>query len=247
MQIIKNRQFGAHISRFFDKIYCINLDKRPDRWSYVQKHTAKFGLKKHIERFSAIDVRSNPKLRIYEKLVKENFSTLAMCGCTLSHRRIIEQAKQAGLKNVLVFEDDIKILKDNIGNIQNSLEDLAELEWDVFYLGATYLYEIESVGEHLINVSNGTYGAHAIAYNHSIFDHMLDLLPNDPQTLLQSDRFEVNVVDVWLQSKLFDHSKFYGTNPIMIVQGLQNSDLAFNQQDGIEQKQIDLFSKNLKS
>ena len=242
----KKKRFGAELFRFFDKIYCINLDNRPDRWRYVHDHFMKFGLKKKIERFSAIDVRHDPELRMHEKLLKDNFSLLAMCGCMLSHRKIIEYAKRTDLNNVLVFEDDVKILENNVGNIHKSLTELAKLDWDIFYLGATYLFTLEAVGSYLINTPKGAYATHAIAYNSSIFDRILEWLPNEPLEFLQSDRFEVNAVDKWLQSDLFDHRKFYGTNPIMVVQGLQESDIAFNQQDGIEQTQIDLFSKNLK-
>ncbi|RKX65083.1 MAG: hypothetical protein DRP42_05365 [Tenericutes bacterium] len=246
MQFIKNRRFGSEISKFFDKIYCINLDSRPDRWRYVNGHFTKFGLRKKVERFSAVDVRNDPELKRHEKLLQDNFSLLAMCGCLLSHRKIIEHAKQAGLDNVLVFEDDIEILESSVGSIRNCLDQLDKLDWDIFYLGATYLFSLKAVGSHLVNTPSGAYATHAIAYNSSIFDQILELLPSEPLDFLQSDRFEVNAVDKWLQSNLFDHSRFYGTNPIMVVQGLQESDIACNQRDGIAQTQIELFSRNLK-
>jgi len=246
MQFIRNRRFGSEISRFFDKVICINLDSRPDRWCYVYEQLVKFGLGKKVERLSAVDVRSVPELQKYERLVRKNFSLLANCGCLLSHRKIIEEAKNIGLRNVLVFEDDFKILEGNITGIRSSLADLEKFDWEIFYLGATYLFEFQVVSSHLVRVSNGAYATHAIAYNSSVFDRVLDVLPSDPLDFLHSKQFEVNAVDKWLQSGLFDHGKFYGTNPIMVVQGLQESDIAFQQQDDIEQTQIDLFSKNLK-
>lgn len=245
MRFFKRKSFGPELFRFFDKIYCINLDSRPDRWRYVGDHFNKFGLKNGVERFSAIDVRSDPALRKHETLLKDNFSLLAMCGCMLSHRKIIESAKRSDLDNVLIFEDDVKILESNIGDVGRSLSELTELDWDIFYLGATYLFTLKAVGLHLINVPNGAYATHAIAYNSSVFDQILELLPSKPLEFLQSNQFDVNAIDKWLQSDLFDHRKFYGTNPIMVVQGLQESDIAFNQKDGIEQTQIELFSKNL--
>jgi len=241
----ERKRLGTRLHNFFDKIYCINLDNRPDRWLYVSDHFSKFGLKGRVERFSAIDVRNDPELRAHEKLLRDNFSLLAMCGCMLSHRRIIESARQSRLKNVLVFEDDVKILENNIADMDRSLSDLGSLAWDVFYLGATYLWELNPVGSHLVNVPNGAYATHAIAYNHTVFDRVLEILPSDPLEYIKSSRFEVNAVDKWLQSDLFDHSKFYGTNPIMVVQGLQESDIAFNQSSGIEKMQLDLFIKNL--
>jgi GR25 family glycosyltransferase involved in LPS biosynthesis len=233
------------IARYFDRIYCINLDDRPDRWRYISSHLARFALRKKIKRFSAIDIRKDAMFWEHEKLQAGNFSLLANCGCILSHRRIIEMARQSGLRNVLVFEDDVKILESNIGNIGRSLSALEKLDWDIFYLGATYLFSLQPVGDFLVNVSKGAYATHAIAYNRSIFDKVLDLIPSDPSELLESDRFKVNAVDKWLQSELFDHSRFFGTNPIMVVQGLQESNIAFNQQPGIEQKQIELFRKSL--
>lgn len=247
MRFFRNRRFGAELYKYFDKIYCINLDSRPDRWAYVSDHLAKFGLKDKVERFSAIDVRSDPEMRKHEKLSKNNFSLLANCGCTLSHRKIIESAMECGLENVLVFEDDIKILENNIADVHRSLMDLAELDWTIFYLGATYLWALQPLGSHLVNVSNGAFATHAIAYNRSIFSRILEILPSEPLEYVRADHFEVNAVDKWLQSGFFDHRKFYGTNPIMVVQGLQESDISFNQPEGIEKMQIDLFSKNLEN
>ena len=39
---------------YFDKIFCINLDSRPDRWESVQKEFDKVGILDRVERFSAL-------------------------------------------------------------------------------------------------------------------------------------------------------------------------------------------------
>ena len=247
MKYLSRRRFGHSLARSFDRIYCINLDDRPDRWQYAQDQFARFGLNRRITRFSAIDVRNDPGLRANEKLLRNNFSLLAMCGCMLSHRKIIETARDENLDNVLVFEDDIRFLEDNVGSIDRSLNQLGQLDWDVFYLGATYLFRLEPLGDHLVRVPNGAYATHAIAYNSCVFDRILETLPSTPEGYLESDRFEVNALDKWLQAGPFDRQRFFGTNPIMVVQGLQESDIAHNQADGIEQTQLDLFKKNLGS
>lgn len=242
----RHRQFGKRLNKFFDRIYCINLDNRPDRWRYVNKHFSRFGLKRAVKRFSAIDVRTDPDWIRHEKLLKDNYSRLAMCGCLLSHRKIIASARQKGLKNVLVFEDDVKFLHENIATLHLSLSDLSSLDWDVFYLGATYMWELLPIGSYLVNVPHGAFATHAIAYNHSIYDQILDSLPSEPLEYLETDRFEINALDEWLKSDLFDHRKFFGTNPIMAVQGLEESDISFDQPDNIEAMQIDKFRTNLK-
>lgn len=242
----KLRRFGATLGQYFDRIYCLNLDSRPDRWAYALQHMARFGLKRKVQRFAATDVRNDPQFVGYERRLRDNFSLLAMCGCMLSHRRIIEQAKASGLNNVLVLEDDFKILEENIGQVHRTLDELSRQDWDVFYLGATYLWPLKAISPFLVRVPSGAYATHAIAYNACVFDRILEILPRDPIEYLESRRFEVNALDKWLQSDLLDHNRFFGSNPIMIVQGLGDSDIASNQKDGIEQTQIDLFDRNLK-
>ena len=113
MQYFARKKFGKHLGRFFDRIYCINLDTRPDRWRYARTQFARFGLKRKITRFPGIDLRDDPALRAHEKLQKDKYSLLANCGCILSHRKIVETASKLGLKSVLVLEDDVKFLEEN--------------------------------------------------------------------------------------------------------------------------------------
>ena len=199
---IYNRRFGRELISYFDRVYCINLDTRADRWKYVSNHFSRFGMKDKVFRFPAIDVRQDPSLREHEKLVMDNFSVLGMCGCMLSHRGVIEAAKSSGLRNVLVFEDDVKIIEDNISNIGRSLKSLSEHEWDVFYLGATYSWPIEKVNSYLVRVNEGAFATHAIAYNHTVFDKLLGILPSTPLEYLKMDRFKVNAIDKYLKSGL---------------------------------------------
>ena len=45
------------LNNYFDKIICINLDRRPDRWREAQEQFKKAGIT--VERFSAVD--GNPR------------------------------------------------------------------------------------------------------------------------------------------------------------------------------------------
>lgn len=104
---------------FFDRIYCINLDKRPNRWELSQKEFDKIGILDKVTRFSAIE-DSNP-----EK------------GCFESHMECIFSAKKDGLNNVLIFEDDVAFLKCyEEKKFEASLNILKKQEkWEFFYLG----------------------------------------------------------------------------------------------------------------
>ena len=52
------------MSDFFDKIYCINLDRRPDRWERVSKQFNELSL--DVERFPAYNGNSLNPNRHYQ-------------------------------------------------------------------------------------------------------------------------------------------------------------------------------------
>jgi GR25 family glycosyltransferase involved in LPS biosynthesis len=48
---------------------------------------------------------------------------------------ILAEARQTGLKNVLVFEDDVRFSLDALAELRNSLEELKQRDWYTLYLG----------------------------------------------------------------------------------------------------------------
>ncbi|MEI6710981.1 MAG: glycosyltransferase family 25 protein [bacterium] len=103
------KDFFSH----FEAIYCINLDRRTDRWEVAQKEFKKAGILDRVIRFSAFET---PKK--------------GAAGCLLSHRTIVQIAKERGWENVLVFEDDIEFI--DIDFPVNFLE--LPAKWNLFYL-----------------------------------------------------------------------------------------------------------------
>lgn len=81
-----------------DHLYYINLDKRTDREQRFVDVVLPFfhADKKDFTRVSAVDTTDQPT------------SDLRAVGCTLSHLKIYELAKQAGYKKILVLEDDFR-------------------------------------------------------------------------------------------------------------------------------------------
>lgn len=78
----------------YEKVYCINLDKRPDRFVEFRQNVIEgFGIDESIfERISAIDTTSG--------------GLHGIVGCGLSHLKIWKDMIKNGYKSVLVFEDD---------------------------------------------------------------------------------------------------------------------------------------------
>lgn len=77
------------------KAYCINLDRRPDRWEKVKKQF----LPEEIERVSAEDGNE------INYGLKKPFSN-ELAGA-ISHLKVIQKAKLYNLPEVFIIEDDV--------------------------------------------------------------------------------------------------------------------------------------------
>jgi len=78
----------------YDKVYCINLDRRPDRFAEFHRNVIDgFGIDKNIfERMPGIDTSTS--------------GLHGIVGCGLSHLKIWKDMIKNGYDSVLIFEDD---------------------------------------------------------------------------------------------------------------------------------------------
>jgi len=100
------------LNDFFSKIYCINLDRRPDRWEESLKEFEKLNI--NVERVSAVDG--------------------GVSGLTLTNYNIIKEAIFNNYKNILILEDDIKFINNFYEKFNAKIEYLPN-NWDLLYLG----------------------------------------------------------------------------------------------------------------
>jgi GR25 family glycosyltransferase involved in LPS biosynthesis len=112
---------------YFDKIYCINLDSRPDRWEQAKSEFEKVEILDRVERFSAcvgkaeVNGSVGPRARhlgvdddqIVDGELNRDNRTLwrQLDGVTLSMLTCIKNAKDLGCDNVLIFEDDVEFVQ----------------------------------------------------------------------------------------------------------------------------------------
>ncbi len=64
----------ADISHFFDRVYVLNLDRRPERWARIRETAGKYGL--NVERFPAVDGNLEPHLSDWREYSSRNPSKL---------------------------------------------------------------------------------------------------------------------------------------------------------------------------
>jgi glycosyl transferase family 25 len=151
------------MNNFFDKIYCINLDRRTDRWDEVSKLFKKNNL--IVERHSAFDGK--------KELTLPYPSSSELAG-VISHRDVILKAKELGLKNVLVFEDDVEMI-DNVNNKFNIIKNHIPNNWDMIYFGGNHVGGLIQENEYFFRCLR-TYALHMYAVNEKCYDLLIKYL-----------------------------------------------------------------------
>lgn len=115
--------------RFFDKIYCINLKERTDRWESCLKNFEKYEISNY-ERIDAIKVNGDlPSKR------------KGQIGCSLSFAKCFDKIIKEKISKVLIFEDDFEFKlekKELFEKLNKSIFDLPD-DWDSIYLGGTVI------------------------------------------------------------------------------------------------------------
>jgi len=122
-------------SLFQHTIY-INLEHRKDRLAHVQQELAKLNITNGT-RFNAIKTANGA------------------VGCTLSHIKCLEQAKELQLPYVFICEDDI-CFKDPALLLQNTLRfnTVFTDAWDVVIIGGNNVPPYKQFGNFCAQISN---------------------------------------------------------------------------------------------
>lgn len=148
-----------NIYNFFDKIYCINLKYRTDRYNSSLKTFRKLNIN-NIKYFLA---NKHPKGGRY--------------GCFDSHINVIKDAYNNNYNYILIFEDDIKIGKYYNNNLINKSINFMKNNnnWDIFYLGYypfSYNYKYNIIENNIIK--SNPFGGHAYCLNKQSIKFILE-------------------------------------------------------------------------
>lgn len=209
----------------FNRICCINLDKRVDKWRQMQSEAKKIGYRWHdkLERIAAVDghaILENELLdtreirREYPDDANRNLSA-GEIGCALSHITLWRQlAESPGTESTMLILEDDCIFAHSKGRSRfaracvTAIEQLPE-DWSFFYLGLsargtrTYLNDVnnENVQATIdpmdppILIYRPEYGYHTHAY----------ALRKEAAGILLNHLPIQGPIDVWLaENKWFD-------------------------------------------
>lgn len=156
------------------KIYVINLDSRPDRWEKIQEEFNRVGITNY-ERFSAIrPVALRPD---FLKGKPEGYR-IGCYGCLLSHMCVIQKAKEEGLKEVLIIEDDVGF-KQPISVLDDVLTQFIQSDesFDMLYLSGSHIAKCSQVLGNIVRVHN-TLTTSSYIIRESIYDYVIENLKN---------------------------------------------------------------------
>ena len=114
------------LNDYFDKIYCINLDKRTDRWKESTDEFKKWDIS-GVTRYSAVD---GSLLNINTNLLTGEIGILK------THIDILNEAIDNEYGSILLIEDDI-MFTDEILSLDKHMS-LLPSKWDMIYFGGFY-------------------------------------------------------------------------------------------------------------
>lgn len=205
---------------YFDKIYCINLKSRLDRWENCEKQFSQYKIP-NVQRFEAVKCN-------YTNLSKKANSQI---GCTLSHYYICKEAKEKKYNRILVLEDDFLFTKsvDYVNDkLNKSILDLP-VDWDLFYFGAYFVkgYEynpVKGYSENLVKVNTG-FCTHAISYSLNGINKILRDLKLDTEKDVLSFSEEYEVIDWYLVRNFQYDNKCFAVNELLCEQSDGISDI----------------------
>lgn len=154
------------LNDFFDKVYCINLDRRNDRWDEnCLPQFNRINLK-NVERISAVDGKTLdlPHGDVYNG---------ELAG-SMSHLMALKKAKEESVSKLLLLEDDV-VFKETINNdFFNIIQNLPS-DWDIIFFGGNHQGGGMQITNGIIRIFH-SYAIHACGINNKCFDNLINYL-----------------------------------------------------------------------
>jgi hypothetical protein len=155
------------LSDYFAGAYVINLAERKDRRRAIVGELERAGMP-----LSAGRVEIFPAIKPADRL---GFQSVNVLGCFLSHYRILVEALQRKLPNVLILEDDLMILPALQRNLELVLSTLRSVDWGIVYLGHIEPVPDSAVPE-LVPFDQPVVTAHFYAVNGPVIPRLVEYL-----------------------------------------------------------------------
>jgi GR25 family glycosyltransferase involved in LPS biosynthesis len=196
----------------FDKVFCVNLDRRPDRMLHFEEQVKKYNLGE-FERVSAVDGKN---------LDISNFKISAgELGLVLTNLKIIEKSISNRYESILILEDDC-IFTDEIKEVDSYFSVLPK-DWDMLYMGGNHNTHMGILDPYYVNEKvcklHSTYSTHFVGIKKLMFTKIYNMLRTKSKPL---DMFYV---------ELQKDNQVYSFYPALAKQIVDFSDIQNNVTD----------------
>jgi glycosyl transferase, family 25 len=203
-----------------DAVLVINLDHRQDRWEAFLRNTADVIPRAKLHRVSAVLGRDLAGFgqKPWFRGGKRDGTWGARGGCTLSHRRALQMAKDSGWKTVLILEDDVT-LPDHFQTLTARLASILsdpQTDWGICYLAYSdplppYRTVARLDPHHTLEQVLGCNSAYAYLASEPVRDFILSRLPTE--TTIWPWLSQNRAVDRWYQRTLGQRFSVVCTSP----------------------------------
>jgi glycosyl transferase family 25 len=150
--------------------FYINLASRPDRKQHVEEQLQIMGI--NAQRFNAIKLPNGA------------------LGCSMSHLKCLEIAKQNNWPHLLVIEDDIKFLDPNLFKTQLNTFLSNHKEWDVIIIGGNNVPPYQKIDDTCVKVSKCQTTTCYLVNGH-YFDRLINNFRKGIKKLIQNPQLHV--------------------------------------------------------
>ena len=217
---------SAKLKRIADikNIFYINLETRNDRRNSIETQLTNIGLT-NFERFNAIKVMDG------------------RVGCTMSHIKCLEMAKERGYNHILICEDDTFFLDPKLFKTQLTTFLNDEHKWDVVLFAGNNVPPYERIDDTCIAVSHCQTTTCYLVNGH-YFDTLLQNMREGLDKLLKEPTNHLNyAIDrYWLNLQKKDN--WLLITPLTVIQREDYSDIE-NKRTDYSNLMLDLDKKQL--
>lgn len=184
--------------------FYINLASRPDRKQHVESQLNIIGI--NAERFNAIKLPNGA------------------LGCSMSHLKCLETAKEKGWPHLLIVEDDIKFLNPELFKNQLNLFLSQHKSWDVVLIGGNNVPPYIKIDDTCVKVTSCQTTTGYLVNRH-YFDVLIENFRSGIKLLLQfPDQHVIYAIDkYWFQLQKRDN--WFLIIPLTVTQREDYSDI----------------------
>jgi len=188
-------------------IVYINLDSRPDRKSHIEQQLNKIGFINY-KRFKAIKTINGA------------------VGCSMSHLKCLEDAREKGLSHLLICEDDTLFLKPELlkQQLNSFLSRHKQQSWDVVLLAGNNIPPYITIDDTCVKVSH-CQTTTCYLVNSSYFSELIENIKEGLNNLMRDQRNEfLYAIDkYWLH--LQKTGRWFLITPLTVIQKDGYSDI----------------------